>query len=170
MSDSLQEISKTLDTVIRNLYDVTEKELAENEKRLDAINKELAEMDKGDASENAPLQIKRDEQSMCAADSVRLAKRLASVSSELSGYTPNGFIQRGTTVEVKMITCPKGIVLPNNGIFIFKLVQHDTADATKQLVAVDSKLGAAIIGRTVGDTVQITAPSGVCQYKIERMY
>jgi transcription elongation GreA/GreB family factor len=92
------------------------------------------------------------------------------MSHEIGNYTPTGFIRLGTTVEL-IVNSIDGIqkTLPKNK-FVFKLVQHDTSDALKRLVAIDSHVGAAILGRPAGDIVVVEAPGGKINYKIERIY
>lgn len=170
MSESLEEISKELDGTIEQLASETRQRFEENEEMLRKVTDEIAAMEKTDVSENAPLQIKRDQQSTYSALSVLLGKRLKSISSEIGSYRPNGFIQLGTTVEVSLLSVPEGCQVSVGTPFIFKLVQHDTSDATKRLVAIDCKLGAALLSRTAGDIVEIETYSGRIKYKVERIY
>lgn len=170
MDMSLKSESERLDLVIGDFIKATQNQFDENEKRLANICTELREMEKTDASENAPLQIKRDEQAMCSALSVLLGKRIKSMSSEVGNYVPTGFIQLGTTVEVSLVSVPQGVPVEVGRKFIFKIVQHDTSLMEKQLMAIDTKLGSALLTRTEGDTVEITAPGGKFKYKVERIY
>lgn len=170
MDISLQGKSSELTNVIQSLIEETKLKAKENDRRLSELSEELRTMDKGDASENAPLQIARDEQAMRFAMMTLLETRIKSMSSEVGEYVPTGFITLGTTVEVRLLKLPAGMSVDHSDLFQFKLVQHDTSDATKQLVAIDSKLGAALLGRAAGEIIEVNAPGGLIEYKIERIY
>ena len=48
----------------------------------------------------------------------------------------------------------------------YKIVGPDEADPDLNRISNESPIGTAIIGQTVGTTVQVHAPAGVFQYKI----
>ncbi|MBL8047925.1 MAG: transcription elongation factor GreA [Chthonomonas sp.] len=49
---------------------------------------------------------------------------------------------------------------------VISLVGSFEADPTADLISITSPLGGAILGRSVGDEVEVEAPSGTQQYKI----
>ena len=169
-NNTLESKSVELIGVIKELIEEERTKLAAKEKELEEVNRELETMDKSDASENAPLQAARDTQAMCNSIVNLLNRRIKSMEEELVDYTPSGFIQRGTTVEVSIAKTPEGLDVPVGTKFTFMLVNHDTSKAKRQLVAIDSKLGAALLSRVEGDEVEIKAPAGLIQYKVERIY
>lgn len=170
IDETLKSKSIEFNATIQSLIDTT---TADMEKEKDALEKAKAILmatDKGDASENAPLQIARDEVAMRTSMVSLFTKRIESMADDLSTYTPNGIIQLGTTCEVTLNSVPDGLKQLDGKRFIIKLVRHDTSKANLGLVAVDTKLGNALIGRTAGELVTINAPAGSMTYQIERIY
>lgn len=49
----------------------------------------------------------------------------------------------------------------------FKLVGQREANAKEQKISVDSPVGKELLGRRVGDEVEVTVPSGKIQYRID---
>lgn len=138
-----------------------------------------------DRSENASFQIAKDERDMkVSISNIKLA-RIDSLQSELGSYTPTGFIAHGTTVELRVKSVKnydsldflQSKPMPGNrevkvplDTIVFKLVRHNTSNAKRNLVSIDSIVGKAISGRAAGDTVTVTAPFGEVTYSIERIY
>lgn len=171
MDNSLQSVSIQLDDTIRELILTSEKELESVMRRIEELNIALQGKEmQTDRSENQDFQVAKDERDMKNAISNLLAIKVESLQNEIGNYTPNGFIALGTTVELSVITINERKPDIPKTKFIFKLVQHATADAKKQLVAIDSKVGLALIGHQAGDVVTASTPMGVITYKIERIY
>lgn len=170
MNNSLEAKAKEFDKVIQSLIDKT---TADMEKEKDALEKAKAILmatDKGDASENAPLQIARDEVAMRTSMVSLFSKRIESMESDIGNYIPNGIISLGTTAEVTLVNVPDGLKQLDGTKYTIKLVKHDTGKAALGLVAIDTKLGNALVGRMAGEQVIINAPAGSMTYQIERIY
>ncbi len=163
--------SQELDAVILSLIDTTTKELNKLTDEIEELNVKLQGKEmRVDRSENADFQIANDARAMKTALASLLSRRIDSISSEVGSYTPTGFITLGSTVELKAITVNgKQAKLPKY-TFIVKIVQHDTSDSLKSLIAIDSPVGSAILGRTAGDIVTVDASGGRIEYSIERIY
>lgn len=171
MDNTLKSTSLQLNEVIRDLIEESERELQSVINRINELNIALQGKDmQTDRSENQDFQVAKDERDMKNAISNLLVTKIKSLQSELDEYTPNGFVTLGTTVELKVISVNGRAPEFSNTSLIFKLVQHATSDATKKLVAIDSTVGAAIIGRAAGETIDVDAPAGLITYKIERIY
>ena len=171
MDNSLQSVSLQLDDTIRELISSSEEELRAVLKRIDELNIALQGKEmQTERSENEDFQVAKDERDMKNAISNLLAVKIESLQNEIGNYTPNGFITLGTTVDLKVMSVNERVPDLPKTKFIFKLVQHATADAKKQLVAIDSKVGLAIVGHQAGDIVTATTPMGLITYKIERIY
>lgn len=168
---SLLTKSKELDRVIVSLLDSTTTEFNKLMEDIEKLNTKLQGKEmRTDRSENADFQIANDARAMKTALANMLSKRIDSISSERGNYTPTGFITLGTTVELRALTVDgKKAKLPKDR-FIFKLVKHDTSNSLKGLVAIDSAVGSAILGRTNGDVVNVKTLGGLIQYSIERIY
>ena len=170
MDNSLQEMSIKLDGVIQSLIEETRKDLESTNTAIEQLNIKLQNMEKTDLSENADYQIAKDERAMRIAMHNLLMKRITSMSNEVGNYVPTGFITLGTTVELNVLTVDGKAPNFDKRRFVIKLVQHDTSNALLNLVAIDSKVGAAILGRAAGDNVLVEAPGGIINYAIERIY
>lgn len=170
MDNTLEAKAREFDDIIRGLIDTTNQDLEVEKQALEDAKAILMATDKGDASENAPLQIARDEVAMRTSMITLFSKRIESMESDIGNYTPNGIVTLGTTAEVTLVGVPDGLKHLDGKKFIIKIVKHDTGKAALGLVAIDTKLGTALIGRTAGETVLINAPAGSMTYKIERIY
>lgn len=171
IDNSLLTKSEELDNVILGLIDSTRKELDKLNSDIEKLNVKLRGKEmRVDRSENADFQIANDARAMKTALANLLNRRIASISSEVNSYTPTGFITLGTTVELRVLSVNGKSPNFEQQNFIFKLVQHDTSDSLLNLVAIDSPVGSAILGRTTGDTVMIEALGGRIEYSIERIY
>ena len=171
IDQSLIGVSQELDGVVRSLIDSTELELNKLGEEIEELNVKLQGKEmRVDRSENADFQIANDSRAMKTALANLLNKRIKSLSSEVNSYTPTGFITLGTTVDLRVKSVDgKPAKLPKTQ-FVFKLVQHDTSDSLKGLVAIDSPVGAALLGRTSGETIIVDALGGRIEYLIERIY
>jgi transcription elongation factor GreA len=72
-----------------------------------------------------------------------------------------GFAQLGSIVTVLDIEFDEEIVITLCGSF--------EADAAKDLVSVSSPLGEGLVGKAVGETVEVVAPAGTSKYKIVKV-
>lgn len=169
--EKLRVASKQLEDQMVKLRDERIAEMQEMERRLKAIEEDLAVMEKTDLSENAPYQVAKDEQSVTVHVLTLLRKRIESLSNELSSYTPTGVIGLGTTVELTLTAIdgvpPKNVSKTH---YIVKLVGHDTCDALHGLVAIDSRVGSTIVGHTANEEVTVTTARGQCTYRIGGIY
>lgn len=171
MDISLLPKSQELDGVIASLIDSTTQELNKLMQEIEELNVKLQGKEmRVDRSENADFQIANDARAMKTAMANLLNKRIESISGEIGSYTPTGFITLGTTVELSVISVDGKPRKLKQNRFIFKLVKHDTSNSLLNLVAIDSLVGAALQGRTVGEEVLVDALGGQIKYKIERIY
>jgi transcription elongation factor GreA len=51
----------------------------------------------------------------------------------------------------------------------YKLVTSEEADAAKGLISTTSPIGKALLGRRVGDEVQVQTPAGVKEFELIRL-
>lgn len=170
MDTSLKQKSIELDAVVQSVLIESQKEYEVIHARITELNTALQEMEKTDLSENADYQKAKDERDIQNALGNMLLRRIQAMSKELEPYVPTGFITLGTTVDLSVIAVDGKAPNFKPTQFIVKVVQHDTSDAEKDLIAVDSKVGAAILGRKAGETVEAETPKGVITYRIERIY
>lgn len=172
MDEGLKAKSKEFDRVMQTLVDSTRQELDDVTRRIVELQTILQDKEMHtDRSENASFQIARDELDIKTAISARLHKRIDAFSAATGNYNPTDIVTLGSTVELKVITInDKPPVNIQKTSFTFKLVEHDLAKAALGLVAIDSKVGAALLHKVVGQSFDTKTPKGKIQYRIERLY
>jgi transcription elongation factor GreA len=117
--------------------------------------------DHGDLSENAEYHAARERQSFIEGRVAELEDRISRAHvidvSKLSGKQ----IMFGATVTV--------IDEDTDEKQSFQIVGEDEADVRAKRLSITSPLARALIGKTVGDTVEVTTPGGSKQYEIARV-
>ena len=124
---------------------------------------EVAEMIKvargfGDLSENSEYDEAKNEQG-------KLYSRIAEVENILSNYVvieehetdPNS-VRLGSTVKV--------LDLEFEEEESYQVVGSQEADPMNGRISEDSPFGKALLGKAIGDEVQVEAPAGVLRYRI----
>ena len=112
----------------------------------------------GDLSENAEYEAAKERQGFIEARMSELERKLADAriidTANLSGDT----VVFGATVGL--------IELPSRQKKQYTLVGQDEADLKNGKISVQSPVGKALIGRRVGDQVEVTTPAKVVEYEI----
>lgn len=131
---------------LRNLKQVRRKEIADKIERA----KEL-----GDLSENAEYQEAKDEQAFAEGRIIELETILntATVVTSPSGTKQVGI---GNTVRVRQ----------NSDERTFTIVGANEADPTGGKISNESPLGRSLIGRRVGESLEVQVPKGTVTYKV----
>ena len=124
---------------------------------------EVAEMIKvargfGDLSENSEYDEAKNEQG-------KLYSRIAEVENILSNYVvieehesdPNS-VRLGSTVKVMDLEFEEEET--------YQVVGSQEADPMNGRISEDSPFGKALLGKAIGDEVQVEAPAGVLRYRI----
>ncbi len=115
----------------------------------------------GDLSENAEYHAARDRQSFIEGRVGELEDKIARAEvidvSKLSGKT----VKFGAKVSlIDEYTEEK---------LIYKIVGQDEADVNQGRLAITSPLARALIGKSVGDSVEVNTPKGEKAYEITRV-
>lgn len=166
----LKVISDIFDKVRAKAIEEKEAEHLSTLRTIDKIKKEIDELDKGDASENAPLQVARENLSRTINIAGTLLQQIEALKSNKRIYTPSGVITLGTTIELKVLAVNGEVPsLPKN-TFFFKLVDVGEGTPRSGLLAVETVSGNALLGRRAGDEVTVTTLLGNIKFKIERIY
>lgn len=114
--------------------------------------KEAREM--GDLSENAEYHQAKTEQSF-----------LMGREQELEQKIKNAEIIEKHSVDV--IEVGSFIVIDDDGEKMeYQIVGSDEADPVNGMISLDSPIGASLIGRKKGDTIEVKTPAGVSKCKI----
>lgn len=112
----------------------------------------------GDLSENAEYDEARREQRENEAEIVRCEDIIEkAIIYSVSGLTCKT-VELGTVANV--------LCMWNNKQIDYSLVGSVEVDPFKYKISNDSPLGQVLIGRSVGDCVEVQAPAGIRQYKI----
>ena len=132
-----------------------------NTARPDVIRAIAQAREHGDLSENAEYHAARDRQSFIEGRLGELEDKIARAEvidvSKLKGKT----VMFGATVTL--------IDEDTEETLKYQIVGEDEADVKQKRLAVTSPLARAIIGKTVGDVVEVHTPKGEKAYEIKRV-
>jgi transcription elongation factor GreA len=112
----------------------------------------------GDLSENAEYKYAKERQSYVAARLGQLHQRMADISMLNLNNLPKDRAAYGSRLVVMDIAKATKIE--------YKLVTVEEADATLGLISTTSPIGRALLGKKVGDEVQVTTPAGIKEYEV----
>ncbi|MFA7314848.1 MAG: transcription elongation factor GreA [Candidatus Magasanikbacteria bacterium] len=149
MTDDIQYMSQSkLNALKQELEELKEVKTVAIAKRID----EAKQM--GDLSENAEYHAARDEMSWAKSRVLELDNLInnAQIISEEKGSK----VQIGSTVKVKV----------NGKEKEYTIVGAQEADPLSGKISNESPLGAAFLGRSKNNEVQVVLPSGIQVYKI----
>ena len=135
--------------LLENLKVVRRKEVAQKLKEA---------REQGDLSENAEYDAAKDEQ-----------RDIEAQITELEAILSNAEIIQDndkSSDKVKMESCVKLHDLEYDEDIEYTIVGSSEADSLNNKISNESPLGAALIGRKVGEIVAVEAPVGEIQYKI----
>lgn len=132
-----------------------------NKARPEVIRAIAEARDHGDLSENAEYHAARDRQSFIEGRVGELEDKIARAEvidvSKLSGKT----VKFGATVTL--------IDEDTEEKLTYQLVGEDEADVKRGRLAITAPIARALIGRTVGDVVEVNTPKGEKAYEIRRV-
>jgi len=124
-----------------------------------SISKQIAEArDKGDLSENAEYAAAKEAQGMLEMKISKLEDLVARSRIIDESKIDTSTIRILSKVKIKNKT--------NNSVMIYQLVPESEANLKQGKIAVNSPIAQGIIGKKVGDVVQIKVPSGVIPFEI----
>lgn len=140
-----------------------EKVKAEYEELVSVTRREVAEKIKearefGDISENAEYDAAKNEQADLEERIHKLEKIMRQAVIIEEGTDPKGRVNVGNKVEVKDLDAEKTVV--------FTIVGTTEADPFIDRISNESAVGKGLIGKKVGDQVEIEVPNGKRNYEI----
>ena len=113
----------------------------------------------GDLSENAEYHAAREQQSFIEGRINEIEGRLSNAEIiDVTKLNANGRVVFGATVEVEDQDAGAKLV--------YQLVGDDEADIKSGMLSVSSPIARALIGKSEGDVVDVTAPGGTRSYEI----
>jgi transcription elongation factor GreA len=117
----------------------------------------------GDIRENAPLDAAREAQGQIEArirELEGMLRRAVIVENE----------DEETAGDAARVGCSVVLAnLANGSTLSYQLVNAAEARAGSGRLSVESPVGQAIVGRRVGEEVQVTAPSGIVRFRIDKI-
>jgi transcription elongation factor GreA len=127
-----------------------------------AVIRAIAEArEHGDISENAEYHAARERQSFIEGRVLELEDKIARAEvidvSKLSGKV----IKFGATVTL--------IDEDTDEKNVYQIVGEDEADIKSKRLAITAPLARALVGKSVGDTVEVTTPGGSKSYEISKV-
>jgi len=124
-----------------------------------SIVKQIAEArDKGDLSENAEYDAAREAQGMLEARIAKLDDVLANARLVDASHMDTSKVSILTKVKIKN--------LKNNQTVQYTLVTQSEANLKEGKISIDSPIGKGLMGKKVGDKVDITVPAGTIPFQI----
>lgn len=126
-----------------------------NVKRKEVVKKLTAARELGDLSENSSWQQAREEQSFIEGRIEELEEMLRN-AKVIAQKDHNGVVILGSKVRLHI----------DGEEEEFHIVGAPEADPKQQKISHESPLGRALLGKKVGDTVEIEAPVGRIKYRI----
>jgi transcription elongation factor GreA len=113
----------------------------------------------GDLSENAEYHAAREQQSFIEGRINDIENRLSNAEViDVTKLNANGRVVFGSTVEVADEE--------SGAKLTYQLVGDDEADIKHGMLSVSSPIARALIGKSEGDVVDVTAPGGTRSYEI----
>jgi transcription elongation factor GreA len=152
MTDALAKVKKQLQDEINTL---------EYEMSVELPKELLKARAHGDLSENAEFKYAKERQGYVSARLGQLKKRMGDIGMLNLNNIPADRAGYGSRVWV--LDIKKDVEIE------YKLVSSEEADAPKGLISTTSPIGKALLGRNVGDEVQVQTPAGIKEFEIVRL-
>jgi len=127
-----------------------------------AASRAIAEArEKGDLKENAEYDAAKEAQGMLEAKIALLETQVASAR----------IIDESNidTSKVSILTKVKLVNLNTKKEVMYQVVSEKEADLKAGKISVTSPIGKGLLGKTVGDEVEVHAPAGVIKFKIQNI-
>lgn len=140
------------------------KKLAEEIARMEAVDRkaisaQIAEArDKGDLSENAEYDAAKEAQGLLEMKIAQMKETLANARIIDESKLTTDTVQILSKVEIKNVK--------TKAVMTYTLVSENEANVREGKLAINTPIAQGLLGRKVGDVVEITVPAGVMQFEI----
>ena len=114
--------------------------------------------DKGDLSENAEYDAAKDAQGLLELKIAKLEDIIFNARIVDSSLLDISKVSILTTVKIKN--------LKNNVEMKYTIVAENEADLKAGKISIDSPIGKGLLGKKVGDKVDVTVPAGIIPFEI----
>ena len=126
--------------------------------RPNIINQIAEARDKGDLSENAEYDAAKEAQGL-------LETRIAKLESDISNARIIDEKDLDTSI-VRLLTKVTILNTDNDLEMTYTIVSESEADLASKKISSTSPIGKGLLGKSVGDIIEITVPNGLMQFKI----
>ena len=127
-----------------------------------AASKAIAEArEKGDLKENAEYDAAKEAQGM-----------LEAKIKQLEGVLANARILDEKNIDTSKVSILTKVTLTNLGTkkkVTYKIVSENEADLKLGKISVTSPIGKSLLGKVIGDSVEVKVPAGVLNFKVENI-
>ncbi len=123
------------------------------------LSKQIAEArDKGDLSENAEYDAAKEAQGLLEMKISKLKDTIANSRIMDESRLDTSKIQIFNKVKIKNVN--------NNSTMVYTIVSESEADLKDGKISVNTPIAKGLLGKKVGDVVDINVPSGVIPFEI----
>ncbi|OEF95798.1 transcription elongation factor GreA [Desulfuribacillus alkaliarsenatis] len=140
---------KKLEDELEQLKSVKRREVAERIK---------VAISYGDISENSEYEDAKNEQAFIEGRIITLEKMLRNAKIINNDDVDVNLVSVGSTVIVKDLEFGDDLE--------YKIVGSAESDPLAQKISNESPLGKALLGKSKGDTIEVSAPAGIIKYEI----
>lgn len=124
-----------------------------------SISRQIAEArDKGDLSENAEYDAAKEAQGLLEMRIAKLQTTLASARLIDQSKLNKDSIQILSKVKIKNVK--------NNAVMTYTIVSESEADLKERKISISTPIASGLLGKKVGDIVEIKVPNGVMTFEI----
>jgi len=135
--------------------------LIEHELRVELPKEILKAREHGDLSENAEYKSAKERQSFLEGRKAQLQQRLAALSLVNLDKIPTDRAAYGSRVVLYEYETEKEVE--------YRLVSSEESDISRGFVSITSPIGRSLVGKTVGDSIEIITPSGKKDYEMRSL-
>jgi transcription elongation factor GreA len=130
----------------------------ETVERRNATNAVAEARDKGDLSENAEYDAAREAQALLEIKIAKLKDLIANARIVDESKIDLSKVSILTTVKIKNVK--------NNAAMKYTLVAESEADLKSGKISVDSPIGKSLLGKKVGEKVDVQVPAGLMTFEV----
>jgi transcription elongation factor GreA len=126
------------------------------------IARQIAEArEKGDLKENAEYDAAKEAQGLHEA---KVAQLENAISTARILDTKNI-----DTSKVSILSKVKVTNLNTKKVFVYQIVSENEADLKAGKISVTSPIGRGLLGKKVGEAIEVTAPGGILKFQVEEI-
>ena len=114
----------------------------------------------GDLRENAEYHAAKERQRLVEVQISQLQKRVSDISLMNLDKLPTDRAAFGSTVHLKEA---------DGNTVIYRLVMPEDTDPAKGMISTASPIGRSLVGKEVGDEVQVPTPSGQREFEVIKL-